>query len=201
MVVNLGERPSNSAMSQRFEPACRATSPCHNIHAEGFPMPRDPWGREKARITARKANFEFATGQPPSYERLSEEVVPLDRVKCREIPPIARGLAPDWSGPLTTKSAARTQTSASTQPQQTTRVPQPSVARFPISQGVVVIVEHDGKSSLNAVHALEAALLQAKRGMAPAPNLQPTGSPTPVGPKTGLQSVNEAKPGSEGAKS
>jgi hypothetical protein len=164
-------------------------------------MPRDAWGREQARITARKAKFEFATGQPISYERLSEEVVPLDRIRCRESRPIARGLAPDWSGPLTTEAAAKTQTSAGTQPQQTTRVLQPSAARFPVSQGVVVIVEHDDKSSLNLVHALEAALLQAKRGMAPAPNRQPSGSRTPVGPKTGLKGVNGSKPGSEGAKS
>ena len=125
-------------------------------------MPKDAWGRETARIEAKKASFEYATGEPPSFERLSDEVIPLDQIRWQEPGVRTRRIDSSKSSPQPPKPVATLQTSGKTVPQKNPPSTKSNIIRYVVAQGVTVVIEHDGKSNLTAVDALERALVNAK---------------------------------------
>jgi hypothetical protein len=117
-------------------------------------MPKDEWRRARDQTVARKVKFELATGKALSYEFVSDEIRPLDKINvlthhARETdqtgvaPPRAKG------NPAPTPLAS---------PRTGSR---PSV-RIQIASGVSVFVQLDPNSRMTVVQALEAALADAK---------------------------------------
>jgi hypothetical protein len=107
-------------------------------------------------MVARRVKFQLATGKPLSYEFLSDEITPLDKINV--LTSCSTTSAPDPS-PLDPLRAERL-----LRPNPTTARPKgsPISVRFPIARGVSVLVRVDVKSKMNIVQALEAALAKAR---------------------------------------
>jgi hypothetical protein len=119
-------------------------------------VPKDEWRRARNQKVARRARYELATGKRESFEYLSDEITPLDRINVLEGHPTISG--PGRSPP------------AQPQPERTlSPIPAPvrsnrtaASVRFAIAGGVSVLVNFDNKSKMSVVQALEAALVQAR---------------------------------------
>jgi hypothetical protein len=167
-------------------------------------MPKDDWRRATDKDKAKKARFEYATGQPSSFEQFTDELRPLDQISWRQPEVPTRHLERSDPKPDATKSAAKPNSISKTAANR-----KASVTRYAVSEGVTVVVEHNGISPLSTVLALERALALAKKQRAStlakkpakAPvksvstkSLSKTSSPSPPRKKVEPSSVTE--PGS-----
>jgi hypothetical protein len=146
-------------------------------------VPRDEWRRARDRDVARRAEREIATGGLRSYEALSDEVKPLDKIDV-----------------LTSHSATDEPEPHPPDPPRVEQTPRwsPAVARFKglpfsvrfsIERGVSVLVKVDSNWRMSTVQALETALTEARtRPELAAPAKGPEGRPRNLkkrkGPRT-----------------
>src|SRR5271165_4336432 len=115
-------------------------------------MPKDQWQRARHQTVARHVKFEIATGKPLSYEFLSDEITPLDRINVFDRAEAHGGFdlkPPNGMAPELIPKVGRS------------RRPDKSV-RFTPATGVSVLVEIEAKSQIGVVQALEAALTRAR---------------------------------------
>lgn len=119
-------------------------------------MPRDEWRRVRDRDVARRAEREIATGGLRSYEALSDEVTPLDKINILASHPISDQPEPSPPVPPPLEPIPRQNSTGA-------RLKRPTASlRFPVGEGVSVLVNVDGKARMSVVQALEVALSQAR---------------------------------------
>ena len=125
-----------------------------------IPMPKDGWKKARDRDIARRARFEIATGQPRSFEFLSEEVTPLDQInpsESRRSEGVPKKTKVEASKP---KRKAKPRAS-----EKMSRPPvseEPRLAHYKIADGVSVLVKRRGNSRVSVAQALEKALEKAR---------------------------------------
>ena len=119
-------------------------------------MPKDEWRRARNQTVARRVKFEIATGEPLSYEFLSEEITPLDQINV-----LTSRSTPSEPVP-SSPTASLAKANPTARPAVSARKGIPASARFTVAKGVTVMVMIDGQFSMNIVQALEAALGQAR---------------------------------------
>jgi hypothetical protein len=119
-------------------------------------MPKDEWRRARDQTVARKVKFELATGKALSFEFLSDEITPLDKINVLDR---AAGAGdPDPTPPDPPRAGA------TAGPNPTKARPKGSVTtvRIPLARGVSVLVKVDATSKMSVVQALELALAEVR---------------------------------------